>query len=655
MAAASARHCRRWCCLPWRLPSCRRRSWRASSAQPCSTCWAKTSCARRGPRAPRRRACCGATSCATPWSRCSRSWVCSSPTCSPARSSSRTCSPCPASAGSSSRRSPTATCWSFATSSCCSRRPSSSSTSRSTCSTLPSIRACAHAADEPCRTAPALSPGELHDRRNPRRGARRAGAALVRVDAALGDRARHPAQAAAALVEPLARHRQPRPRHRLAAHRRQPRLDRGGPRRRRHRHRLRRRPRPRRGREARLGRGGGDALRRLHLRLPRAALGDHAHGHLRARARHLDRRHRHLQRAGVRAHHAGQRPRRALARVRARGARTRQGRVAHHARARAAEHHADPHRPGDDPVRARHPRRGGTQLPRPGHAAADAFVGPHAQRGAAATLPGAAARRLSRRRHRADRPRPQPDGRRLARHLRSAAGASALKKSLPPLGSSTNSSGLDSMGASGSAAFAMPVRRALVTLLVAFLTACGGSDGGSTPLPATLVLSVPATRQALGVTISFASNTSEPALSYRWDFGDGTTSTLVAPTHAYSMAGVYTVRLTLSNDSGGSISTADTVTIADFAIVAGKACSGPGSSGWCWQRPLPQGNYIADYAFIDDTRGWAVGDGGTILATVDAGVTWNAQMSGTQLFVGQVKFASALTGWAASSNGELLK
>ena len=201
----------------------------------------------------------------------------------------------------------------------------------------------------------------------------------------------------------------------------------------------------------------------------------------------------------------------------------------------------------------------------------------------------------------------------------------------------------------------MTVRRTLVTLLVAFLTACGGSDGGSTPLPATLVLSVPATRQALGVTISFASNTSEPALSYRWDFGDGTTSTLVAPTHAYSMAGVYTVRLTLSNDSGGSISTADTVTIADFAIVAGKACSGPGSSGWCWQRPLPQGNYIADYAFIDDTRGWAVGDGGTILATGDAGVTWNAQMSGTQLFVGQVKFASALTGWAASSNGELLK
>ena len=57
----------------------------------------------------------------------------------------------------------------------------------------------------------------------------------------------------------LARHRQPRPRHRLAPDRRQPGLDRGRPDRGRHRHRLRRRPRPARRGAARLGRGGGDA------------------------------------------------------------------------------------------------------------------------------------------------------------------------------------------------------------------------------------------------------------------------------------------------------------------------------------------------------------------------------------------------------------
>ena len=70
------------------------------------------------------------------------------------------------------------------------------------------------------------------------------GAALLRLDAASADRARHPAQAAAALVRALARHRQPRPRHRLAADRRRAELDRRRRDRGRHRHRLRRRARP---------------------------------------------------------------------------------------------------------------------------------------------------------------------------------------------------------------------------------------------------------------------------------------------------------------------------------------------------------------------------------------------------------------------------
>ena len=37
---------------------------------------------------------------------------------------------------------------------------------------------------------------------------------------------------------------------------------------------------------------------------------------------------------------------------------------------------------------------------------------------------------------------------------------------------------------------------------------------------------------------------------YSWDFGDGTTSTEVSPTHAYSQGGIYTVVLTVSGDSG---------------------------------------------------------------------------------------------------------
>ena len=58
------------------------------------------------------------------------------------------------------------------------------------------------------------------------------------------------------------------------------------------------------------------------------------------------------------------------------------GALAHHVRARAAEHRLGADRAGDDPLRHRHPRRGGAELPRPGHAAAAAELGPHAQRGA---------------------------------------------------------------------------------------------------------------------------------------------------------------------------------------------------------------------------------------------------------------------------------
>lgn len=93
----------------------------------------------------------------------------------------------------------------------------------------------------------------------------------------------------------------------------------------------------------------------------------------------------------------------------------------------------------------------------------------------------------------------------------------------------------------------------------------------------------------------------------------------------------------------------------DFAAVAGKACNGPAQSGWCWQRPLPQGDNILDYAYVDVSRGWAVGDGGTLLATQDGGVSWNAQLSGTQQGLSRVVFASPLVGWVAGSNGELLK
>ena len=191
------------------------------------------------------------------------------------------------------------------------------------------------------------------------------------------------------------------------------------------------------------------------------------------------------------------------------------------------------------------------------------------------------------------------------------------------------------------------------------LAACGSGGDGAPPteLPQALALSAPAKQQALGAPVAFASNAGDPErkLTYLWDFGDGTTSTLPDPSHAYARPGLYTVRLTVTNEAGASRTATATVAAADTAIVQDRVCSGADGTGWCWQRPLPQGNIITDYVFVDDLRGWAVGEAGTLLATADGGASWQAQASGTELDLYRPAFVNAQVGWVAATNGELLK
>jgi PKD repeat protein len=62
-----------------------------------------------------------------------------------------------------------------------------------------------------------------------------------------------------------------------------------------------------------------------------------------------------------------------------------------------------------------------------------------------------------------------------------------------------------------------------------------------------------------------ASNSYDPeggALTYRWDFGDGTQGTGVKTTHTYSEPGVYTVTLSVTDDSGTTCnSSTDVITV----------------------------------------------------------------------------------------------
>ncbi len=62
--------------------------------------------------------------------------------------------------------------------------------------------------------------------------------------------------------------------------------------------------------------------------------------------------------------------------------------------------------------------------------------------------------------------------------------------------------------------------------------------------------SVDETLGCTGEVFQFTNLSSSDAVSYLWDFGDGTTSTNANPSHSYSALGTYTVSLTATNSSG---------------------------------------------------------------------------------------------------------
>lgn len=70
----------------------------------------------------------------------------------------------------------------------------------------------------------------------------------------------------------------------------------------------------------------------------------------------------------------------------------------------------------------------------------------------------------------------------------------------------------------------------------------------------TASFSVPKTNYYLTEAVSF-NNTSTNASTYNWDFGDGSTSALQSPQHAYTTSGIYHVKLTVAGNATPATST----------------------------------------------------------------------------------------------------
>ena len=134
-----------------------------------------------------------------------------------------------------------------------------------------------------------------------------------------------------------------------------------------------------------------------------------------------------------------------------------------------------------------------------------------------------------------------------------------------------------------------------------------GSDNES----ATVVVGAPPvaaftwtpTAPAVGQTVTFTDQSSGGPTSWFWSFGDGATSGLRSPTHAYTAAGTYTVTLTVAN-LNGSDSESATVTVGAPPVA---------SFVWSPQQPVAG----EEVHFTDTSTGaptswlWSFGDGAT--------------------------------------------
>jgi len=77
----------------------------------------------------------------------------------------------------------------------------------------------------------------------------------------------------------------------------------------------------------------------------------------------------------------------------------------------------------------------------------------------------------------------------------------------------------------------------------------------------------------------------------------------------------------------------------------------PGTSGWLAQTSNWSGPLNDVFFAADGRHGWAVGDGGAILATTNAGLIWNRQASNTLFNLSAVWFTDADSGWAVGNAG----
>ncbi len=126
----------------------------------------------------------------------------------------------------------------------------------------------------------------------------------------------------------------------------------------------------------------------------------------------------------------------------------------------------------------------------------------------------------------------------------------------------------------------------------------GVSSSASTTITIDAVPTVTFTASAnpatAGSTVAFNAGGSSDSYgtitSYSWNFGDGTTATGVAPSHAYASPGTYTVSLNVTNDAGQSATQTGTITVNSSASPTPPVTSTTTSTTTTTTTPTPVPN-----------------------------------------------------------------
>lgn len=151
-----------------------------------------------------------------------------------------------------------------------------------------------------------------------------------------------------------------------------------------------------------------------------------------------------------------------------------------------------------------------------------------------------------------------------------------------------------------------------VALLLALplVWGCPGPDDGS-PVHARIAASATRGPAPLTVTFSAASSTSDNGgtLTYLWNFGDGATATDVSATHVFDDPGRYTVRLTVTDETGASGEATQEIRAAGTgatAVIQADLTSGPAPLLVQFDGTLSSAPDDTIYDYF-----WSFGDGAT--------------------------------------------